>query len=105
MSTLISATPRPQAQAQGESSGCILQLVAIAVIVFGLIFGYNKTLEFAHGVLRDQDAIDAAEMQMLQGSMNCEPGEVWEIRPLGNHGAKSVRCVPGGNMPRGEPRG
>lgn len=105
MTTLISTTPRPQAQARPESSGCILQLIAIVVIVFGLIFGYNKTVEFLHDRLYDPNVAIENEMRYLQRRMDCEPGEVLEITPLGNHGAKSVRCVPGGNMPRREPRG
>lgn len=101
MSALVSATPRPQAQAQGESSGCYLQLIAAGLIVFGLIFGYNKTIEFAHGLLYDPNVADEATMKYLYRRMDCLPGEVLEITPLGNHGAKSVRCVPGRNMPRG----
>jgi hypothetical protein len=97
-----------QEQPGSRAIGC---LVGVGLILFGGWFGFNKTVEFAHERFRDQDAIDQAEMQMLQGSMNCEDGEVLEIRPLGDRGAKSVRCVAGPNMPpvrrqaEGEQRG
>jgi hypothetical protein len=80
--------------------GC--SIIAVGLIVFGLWFGYNKTLEF----LYDPDVAIEAEMEYLQRRMDCLPGEMLEITPLGNHGAKSVRCVPGRSMPqREEPRG
>jgi hypothetical protein len=110
MTTIINAAPTQQAaKRDGSSLGCAI--IGIGLVLFGLWFGATKSIEFAHGVLYDPDAIDAAEMQMLWESMNCEPGEVLEIRPLGEYGAKSVRCVAGPNMPpvrrqaEGEQRG
>jgi hypothetical protein len=99
MTTVINAHPTRQEARPEPGSQMIGCLVAIALIAFGLWIGASKTIEFAAGALRDQDAIDAAEMQMLQDSMNCEPGEMLEIRPLGDHGAKSVKCIAGDNMP------
>jgi hypothetical protein len=99
MTTIINAAPTQQAAKRdaGSSLGCLI--LVIGLIVFGAWFGINKGIEFAHGVLHNQEAIDAAEMQMLQESMNCLPGEMLQITPLGEHGAKSVRCIPGDNMP------
>lgn len=100
MTTVINAHPRQETRQEpgGQTFGC---LVAAGLIAFGLWMGANKTLEFAHGRLRDAEAIQAAEMQMLMESMNCLPGETLVIIPLpGSNGAKAVRCVPGDNMPR-----
>lgn len=99
------AGARPQAQPQSEDGKLGCTIIAVGLILFGGWFGATKTIEFAHGVLYDPDVAIEAEMEYLQQKMPCEPGEVLEITPLGNHGARSVRCVPGNNMPRREPRG
>lgn len=103
MSAHVSASRQVQSD---SDSGLIKLIISIGLIGFGLWFGSNVTIEFLHNRLYDPNVAIEAEMEYLQRKMNCAPGEVLEIRPLGNHGAKSVKCVPGGNMPaRGGTRG
>jgi hypothetical protein len=83
-----------------------LYIVAIAAIVFGSIFAYNLSIEKLHAYLYDPDVAIEATNKYLYQRMDCLPGEMLEITPLGDRGAKSVRCVPGRSMPqREEPRG
>jgi hypothetical protein len=99
MSVIVNAGASQRETKRDTSSslgGCIL---VIGLILFGLWFGVNKGVEFAHSILYDPEVGIQAEMELLQRTMNCEPGEVLEIRPLDDAGAKSVRCVPGDNMP------
>lgn len=102
--SMVTATP-PQVVARREpESGLVGCIVAIGMIVFGVWFAYNATMDFARGQ-SDPQVIQAAEMEFLYDRMNCEPGEVLQITVLPG-GAKSVRCAPGDNMPaRREPRG
>lgn len=110
MSVIVNAPPAQREAKRDAGSalgGCI---IAVGLIMFGLWFGVRATIDFAHGALNDPEAGQAAEMRMLQESMNCEPGEVLQITPLPG-GAKSVRCAAGANMPpvrrqaEGEQRG
>jgi hypothetical protein len=103
MTTIVA--PRPQAQTRPESSGCVIQIIAVGMIVFGSLFIYNKGTELLHNWLYDPDIAIEATNKYLYQRMDCLPGEMLEITPLGDRGAKSVRCVPGNSMPRGEPRG
>jgi hypothetical protein len=111
MSVIVNAGATQQAAKRDSSGSLGCAIIGIGAIVFGLWFASVKTVEFAHGVLYDPEVGIQAEMELLQRTMNCEDGEVLEIRPLGEHGAKSVRCVPGDNMPpvrrqaEGEQRG
>lgn len=99
MSVIVNAGAPQQAarrDAGNSLGGCI---VGLGLILFGTWFAATKTVEFAAGFLHNPETGQAAEMRMLQERMNCEPGEVLEIRPLGDAGAKAVRCVAGDNMP------
>jgi hypothetical protein len=100
MSVIVNAQPAAPRAAQQDSSALGCSILAVGLIVFGLWFGVAKTIEFAAGALYDPEAAIQAEMEFLWRTMNCEPGEVLEIRPLGD-GAKAVRCVAGDNMPPG----
>jgi hypothetical protein len=98
MSVIVNATPTQQAaKRDGSSLGCAI--IGVGLIVFGLWFGITKSIEFAHDMLYDPEVGIQAEMEYLQRRMACEPGEVLQITPLGDRGARSVQCVPGDNMP------
>jgi hypothetical protein len=106
MSVIVNAgtSQREAKRDAGGSLGCAI--IGIGAIVFGGWFGVNKGIEFAHDMLYDPEVGIQAEMELLQRTMNCEDGEALQITPLGDAGAKSVRCADGGNMPaKGEARG
>lgn len=108
MTTIVSAAPtrhNPQSDA-GSQLGCTI--IAIGLILFGTWFGVTKTVEFAYGWSYDPVPAIEAETEYLHEQMNCEPGETLQITPLDEYGTKSVKCVPGDNVPRrreGESRG
>lgn len=97
MSVIVNAGQRDtKADAGGQFSSMI---IAVGLVLFGLWFGFNKSVEFLHSRLHDPEEAIQAEMEYLQRRMDCLPGEMLQITPLPG-GAKSVRCVPGPAMPR-----
>jgi hypothetical protein len=98
MTTIVNAAPTQQAvKRDGSNLGCLI--IAIGMIVFGGWFGVTKSIEFAYDLTYDPNVAIEAEMEYLQRRMDCLPGEVLQITPLGDKGAKSVKCVAGPNMP------
>lgn len=99
MSTFVGTGARqdPTAEKADRVVGC---LVAAGLIGFGLWLGAHKSIEFFTSSTENREVVEQAEMEYLHRRMDCLPGEVLVIIPLGDKGAKSVKCVPGSNMPR-----